>query len=140
MRLRAARGQARERGALTFGKGSASGGIPRPGAPVLSSPDAGTPTADGTEGAAVTTDQGTGVLYSAVVTNGGTCTTAQIKAGTGGNIVVGTGASQVVGADGAQTIATITGLAGGTLYQIKFLHMNGDGKDSAQSSVNLTTL
>lgn len=131
---------ARERGSLLFGKGPGAGGHPRPDAPILTSPIDGDPTGEGTVGAGVTTDQGTGRLYWAVVTNGGSATTAQLKAGAGGNIVAGKAGNQVVGDSGAQTIPTITGLSAATTYQIKFLHMNGDGKDSAQASVDLTTL
>ena len=75
-----------------------------------------------------------------MVTNGGACTDAELKAGAGGNIVAGKAANQVVGASGVQTIANITGLASATTYQIKYLHSNGDSKDSAQASVSLTTL
>lgn len=108
--------------------------------PALTSPDDGTPTSDGTVGASVVTNQGSGRLYWAVVTDGGAATNAQIIAGTGGNIVAGAAGNQAVGSGGTQTIATITGLASATAYQIKFLHVNGDGTQSNQSSVNLTTL
>lgn len=122
-----------------FGVSAAAGGGQLPGPPVLSDPTDGTPTSSGTNNATVTTDQGTGTLYRAVVTDGGACTTAQLKAGAGGNIVAGSAGSQVVGVDGVQTVASITGLSAATAYQIKFLHTNGFGFDSAQASVDLTT-
>lgn len=111
-------------------------------APVLSSANAGTPTGDGTTGASVSTaNDANGTLYWAVVTNGGSCTDAQLKAGSGGNIVSVAGAhnNQAVTATGTQTIIDITGLASSTAYQIKFLHRDAAGNDSAQASVNLTT-
>lgn len=123
-----------------FGKGIGAAGSPRPDTPILSSPNAGSPTVDGTVGANVTTNQQAGRLFWAVVTNAGSCTDAQLKAGSGGNIVAGKAGSQAVGNSGVQTIATITGLTTATTYQIKFLHSNVDSKDSAQSSVDLTTL
>lgn len=140
IRQRGNRAGTRSRGALMFGMGPGAAGSPRPPAPVLTSPNAGTPTADGTNGANVTTDQGTGRLYWAVVTNGGSATDAQLKAGSGGNIVAGKAGSQLVGLAGVLTIPGITGLTTATTYQIKFLQSNVDSKDSAQASVNLTTL
>jgi hypothetical protein len=107
-------------------------------APVLSSPNAGTPTGGGTTDAAVTTDEDNGTLYWAVVPNAGSATDAQIKAGAGGDIVAA--GNQAVSATGAQTVASITGLAPGTLYQIKFLHADAAANDSNQASVNLTTV
>lgn len=133
------RGDRRQHDSVVFGVSSGAGGGSLPPAPVLSSPNAGTPTSSGTTNALVTTDQGTGRLYWAVVTNTGSCTTAQLKAGTGGNIVAGSAGNQVVGVSGVQTVASITGLAAATLYQIKFLHTNGGSLDSAQASVDLTT-
>lgn len=108
-------------------------------APVLSSATAGTPTSDGCTGAGVTTNEGNGTLYWAVVTNGGSCTDAQLKAGSGGNIVSGKAGNQAVTTTGAQTIADITGLTASTVYQIKFLQRDTGGNDSAQASANLTT-
>lgn len=140
LRERGARQGARSRDALTFGRGGIATGSARPGAPALTSPSSGSATSDGCTGANVTTDQGTGRLYWAVVTNGGSCTDAQLKAGSGGNIVAGKAGNQVVGGSGVQTISNITGLTTATTYQIKYLHSNGDSKDSAQASVSLTTL
>lgn len=116
------------------------GGRSQPGAPSLSNPSAGAPTSDGTVGAAVTTSQPNGYLFWAVVTNTGSATTAQLKAGSGGNIVSGKAGNQVVNSAAAQTIPTITGLSGATTYQIKFLQTNQDGLNSAQASVDLVTL
>jgi hypothetical protein len=107
--------------------------------PTLSAPTAGTPTSDGSTGAGVTTNEGNGTLYWAVVTNGGSCTDAQLKAGSGGNIVAGKAGNQAVSTTGAQTIATITGLSASTTYQIKFLQRDAAGNDSSQASVSLTT-
>lgn len=109
-------------------------------APVLSSPSAGTPTSTGTTNATVSTDEGNGTLYWAVVTNTGSATDAQLKAGSGGNIVAGVAGSQAVSGTGTQTVSSITGLAVGTLYQIKFLHTDAAANDSNQASVNLTTV
>lgn len=108
-------------------------------APTLSAAADGTPTSDGSTGAGVTTDEGNGTLYWAVVTNAGSCTDAQLKAGSGGNIVAGVAGNQAVSASGAQVIADITGLTAATTYQIKFLHRDAAGNDSAQASVDLTT-
>lgn len=108
-------------------------------APTLSSASAGTPTSDGCTGAGVTTNQGNGTLYWAVVTNGGSCTDAQLKAGAGGNIVAGKAGSQAVSSSGAQVISSITGLSASTTYQIKYLQTNASAQDSSQASVSLTT-
>jgi len=129
----------RQRTAGMFGYTGPTGGGGNAGPALLTSPSAGTPTADGSTEASVVTNQGQGTLYWAVVTNGGSATAAQMKAGTGGNIVAGAAGNQTVGAAGTQTIATITGLASATLYQIKFLFTNSSGSNSAQASVNLTT-
>lgn len=107
-------------------------------APILSSANAGTPTITGTNGARVTTDTASGVLYWAVVTNGGSCTDAQLKAGTGGNIVPGVSGSVTV-TTSLITIPSITGLVDATTYQIKFLQTDANGNDSSQVSVSLTT-
>lgn len=106
-------------------------------APVLSSPNAGTPSSSGTANATVSSTQGSGRLYWAVVTNGGSATNAQIRAGTGGNIVVA--GNQAVNASGTQTVVSITGLTTATTYQILFLHTNPSSQDSNQASVSLTT-
>lgn len=108
-------------------------------APTLSSATAGTPTTDGATSFGVTTNEGNGTLYWAVVTNGGSCTDAQLKAGSGGNIVAGKAGSQVVSGTGAQTVTSVTGLSSSTTYQIKFLHRDAAGNDSSQASVSLTT-
>ncbi len=107
-------------------------------APALTSPTDGTPTPTGATNATVDTDVGNGTLYWAVVTNAGSCTNAQLKAGTGGNIAA-QGGSQAVSGTGTQTVASITGLTTATAYQIKFLHTSAGGSDSAQASVDLTT-
>lgn len=116
------------------------GGYAYTSAPTLSSPTSGSATSDGATNFGVTTNQGAGTLFWVVVTNGGSATTAQIKAGTGGNIVAGKAGTQIISSAGAKTIAAVTGLTSATTYQFKFLHTNGDGMDSAQSSVSLTTL
>lgn len=110
-------------------------------APVLSAPNAGTPTSTGSTGQAVTTDQGSGTLYWGVVTNAGSATNAQLKAGTGGNLVgtAGNRGSLTVNAKGVQSPGTITGLTTATTYQILYLHTNPQSLDSAQASVSLTT-
>lgn len=108
-------------------------------APSLSSAQDGTPTSEGTTGAGVTTDEGNGTLYWAVVSDGGSCTDTQLKAGSGGNIVTGVAGNQAVSGTGAQVIGDITGLDAATAYQIKFLHRDTAGNDSSQASVDLTT-
>ena len=105
----------------------------------LSNANDGTPTSDGCTGASVDANEGTGTLYWAVVTHLGSCTNAQLKAGSGGNIVSGKAGNQAVSATGTQTIPNITGLAEGTTYQIRFLHTNVAAEDSLQASVDLTT-
>lgn len=106
----------------------------------LTSATDGTPTDDGATDAGVTTDTGNGVLYWAVVTDGGEATDAELEAGAGGDIVPGVAGNQEVETDGAQTIADIEGLETGTTYQIKFLQRDRTGNASAQASVSLTTL
>ncbi len=103
----------------------------------LSAASDGTPTSDGATGAGVDTNTGNGVLYWAVVSDGSTPTDAQIKAGTGGGIVVAD--SQAVSTDGTQTIDPITGLESETVYQIIFLQTDQSGNDSTQASVELET-
>ena len=109
-------------------------------APTLSSADEGTPTADGCTGASVSTNEGNGTLYWAVVSNGGSATDAQIKAGSGGNIVSGKAGSQSVSSTGTQVISSITGLSAATGYQLLFLHSDASSNDSSQASVDLFTL
>lgn len=129
--------RSRARSQFLFGRsGSSGGGLD---IPILSAASDGTPTGDGATGAGVTTTVGSGRLYWAVVTNGGSCTDAQLIAGAGGNIVAGKAANQAVNQSGAQTIVDITGLTGATTYQIKYLHVGGNNAASAQASVDLTT-
>ncbi len=106
-------------------------------APTLSAADKGTPTAVGTNGANVSSDVGNGTLYWVVVSNLGTCTDAQLKAASGGNILQGS--RQAVSGTGTQTIANIVGLVTATTYQIIFLQTSAGGADSAQASVSFTT-
>lgn len=108
-------------------------------APILSAASTGIPTSDGFP-VAVTSDEGNGTLYWAIVTNGGSCTDAQLKAGSGGNIVAGKAGNQAVSASGAQTVAAITGLSAGTTYQIVFLQTPSAGPDSSQVSASGTVL
>lgn len=128
----------RSRSPFPFGRGISSGGGGNPAGAALSAPNAGTPTSSGTTNATVITDQSPGTLYWAVVTNAGSATNAQIVAGSGGNIVVA--GSQAIISLGTQTIASITGLASVTTYQIKFLEQNSGGSFSAQASVTLITV
>lgn len=116
---------------------STAGGDVTP--PTLSSATAGTPHSTGTNGAGVTTNEGNGTLYWAVVTNAGSATNAQIKAGSGGNIVSGKAGSQSISSTGPKTIPGITGLSSSTTYQIKFLHTDSSANDSTQASISLTT-
>ena len=129
------RGRSREVAAL-FGTKSGGGGLMQN--PVLSSPGAGTPQVDGTLSATVVASIGSGILYRGCVTNGGSCTDAQLIAGTGGNLVAASCGNQVIIASGTQTIASIVGLTTATTYQIKTLAY-GAGFYSLQASVNLTT-
>src|SRR5690606_5966150 len=105
--------------------------------PALSNATDGTPTSDGTEDATVDTTVGNGTLYWAVVIDGGEATDAQIKAGSGGDIVVA--GSQAVSGTGTQTVAEIFLFEHETAYEILFLQTNSIGSDSAQASVSLTT-
>lgn len=105
--------------------------------PILSSPTAGTPANTSTANATVSTNTGNGTLYWAVVTDGGAATTAQIKAGSGGNII--SAGSQAVSGTGTQTIASMTGLSSGTNYQIVYVHTNSSSINSAQSQIPLRT-
>lgn len=88
----------------------------------------------------VTTDTGNGTLYYAVVTNGGSATNAQIKAGTGGNIVAGKASSQAVVSTGVKTFSAVTGLTANTTYQILYLQTSAGGSDSNQASYSFTTI
>ena len=106
-------------------------------APALTSPTDGTPTTDGTDNATVDSTVGNGTLYWAVLADGGSATDAQIKAGSGGDIVVA--GSQGVSGTGTQTVVEITGLESGTDYEIVFLQTSAGGADSSQVSVALTT-
>jgi len=127
--------RSRTRDTVVFGVSVKSGG----GAayvPLLTVAADGTPTSDGATGASVDTDTGNGRLYWAVVTDGGSATTGQIKAGTGGNIVAA--GNQAVTASGTQTF-NITGLSAATQYQIKTVQMSAANIDSAQASVGLLT-
>jgi len=108
-------------------------------APSLSNASDGTPTADGADDPSVDTNEGNGTLYWAVLTDGGSCTDAQLKAGSGGNIVAGKAGNQVVSGTGTQTTPDITGLSASTNYEIVFLHRDASGNDSSQASVGLTT-
>ena len=127
----------RTRDSVVFGVSIRSGGGIAY-VPILTNAADGTPTSDGATGASVDTDTGNGRLYWAVVTNGGSCTAGQLKAGTGGNIVAGVSGNQAITASGTQTF-NITGLSAATTYQIKTLQMGAANIDSAQASVSLTT-
>ena len=105
--------------------------------PALTNANAGTPSASGSTGSGVDTTVGNGTLYWAVVSDGSLPTNGQIKAGSGGGIVVA--GSQAVSGTGAQSIVAITGLEAETVYQLIFLQTNSAGTDSAQASVGLTT-
>lgn len=108
-------------------------------APTLSNASDGTPTADGADDPSVDTNEGNGTLYWAVLTNGGSCTDAQLKAGSGGNIVAGKAGNQAVSGTGTQITSDITGLSPSTDYEIVFLHRDAAGNDSSQATVGLTT-
>lgn len=108
-------------------------------APTLSNPQDGTPTSDGATGASVDSNEGNGTLYWAVLTDGGSCTNAQLKAGSGGNIVAGKAGNQAVSASGTQTIPNITGLTAGTNYELVWLQRDAAGNDSSQATTGLTT-
>jgi predicted transcriptional regulator len=106
-------------------------------APALTDATDGDPTDDGTEDATVDSTVGNGTLYWAVLSDDGAATAAQIKAGSGGDIVVA--GAQGVSGTGTQTVAEITGLESGTDYEIVFLQTSAGGADSAQATVALTT-
>ena len=107
-------------------------------APTLTDATAGTITTT-TVVPTVTTDESNGTLYYAVVTSGGSCTDAQLKAGGGGDIIAGKVGNQAVTATGVQTFDAVTGLTAETDYDIKFLHRNSNARDSAQASVSFET-
>lgn len=108
-------------------------------AATLTSPTAGTITTSSAV-PSVSTDEANGTIYCAIVTSGGSCTDAQLKAGSGGNIVVGKASNQPVTQSATpQVFAAVTGLTIGTAYDIKYLHRNTNGRDSAQSSASFTT-
>lgn len=107
--------------------------------PSLTNANAGTPDSTSTTGASVDSDVGNGRLYWAVLTAGGTCTNAQLKAGSGGNIVSGKSGNQSVLGTGTQPLSDITGLTPSTTYILVFLQTNSIGSDSAQASVALVT-
>lgn len=108
-------------------------------APVLTGPTTGTATQTGCVSATVTTDESGGTLYWAFVTNGGSCTDAQLIAGSGGNIISSVKGSQAVASLGVQTLGTINGLQPNTTFQIKYLHRDSDTNNSNQASASLTT-
>ena len=108
--------------------------------PTLSSPQNGTETTDGATNFGVTTNEDNGTLYWAILTDGGSCTDAQLKAGSGGNIVAGKAGTQAISSTGAKTIASVTGLSDNVDYEIVFLHRDAVGNDSSQATVGLTTL
>ena len=107
--------------------------------PRLTTADAGTETADGTLGATVVTNEASGSLYFAVVTNGGVATNTQVVAGAGGDIVAGKAGNAAVTVIGTQTTVAITGLSASTTYQIKFVQRDVYGNDSEQASAELIT-
>lgn len=128
------------RGITTFGKGGGGSGGTAFDMPILSSPNAGTPTSSGTSNATVSlAGVGSGRLYVGVVTDTGSATNAQIIAGTGGNLVAAASTNQAVTAIGTQTVASIGSLTAATIYQIIFLVVAGNNQVSNQSSVTLTT-
>jgi hypothetical protein len=90
-------------------------------APVLSSP---TGAADGTDGytGSVSTDTGSGTLYfAAIPTAGATPSAAQVKAGTGGDIIDASAGSQAVSTTGVQNVSG-SGLSPDTPYKLVFAH------------------
>ena len=107
-------------------------------APVLSSPSMASLTYQGGV-PTVTTNEANGTLYYAVLTDGGSATNAQIKAGTGGNIVSGKAGNQAVTTTGVQTFSAVTGLSDLTSYEVVFLQTDTAGNDSTQSTAGFTT-
>lgn len=90
-------------------------------APVQSSPTA---AADGTDGytGSVSTDTGSGTLYfAAIPTAGATPSAAQVKAGTGGDIIDASAGSQAVSGTGVQNVSG-AGLSASTAYKLVFAH------------------
>lgn len=114
---------------------SARGDMTRP---VLSSPSMASLTIEGGV-PTVTTNEGNGTLYYAVLTDGGSVTNAQIKAGAGGNIVAGKAGSVAVTSIGVKTFAAVTGLTSATAYEIVFLQTDLALNDSTQSTAGFTT-
>ena len=109
-------------------------------APVLSSPDNGTETVDGTTNFGATTTKGGGGFYWAVTTDAGTATVEQIVLGTGGNIIADKAGRVNVTAPGVVTVAAVTGLSSATAYELFFVHVDSGGNRSASSTVGFTTL
>lgn len=111
-------------------------------APILSNALFGTLASDGCIGSSVDTNEANGTLYRAVMTALGSCTTPQLIAGTGGNIISGFAWSKAVTATGTQqgTPNIINGLSASTAYRIVFMHQDAAGNNSAQATVDFTTL
>lgn len=107
---------------------------------VLSSASIGTPAAASFLAPSVVTDLGEGILYWALVTNGGSATNDQILNGSGGNIVAGKAGSVNVTAAGTITLSNITGLGAATTYQILYMQLNTTGNLTAQTSATGATL
>ena len=107
-------------------------------APTLSSQSMDTLTNEGGV-PTVTTDESSGKLYYAVLTDAGSASDAQIKAGTGGNIVEGKAGNKDITADGVNTFVAVTGLDAATAYEVVFLHTDAWGNDSDQVEAGFTT-
>jgi hypothetical protein len=107
--------------------------------PILADPKAGTIAATTLTNATVLTDTYNGTVYMAVVTNGGTATSAQIIAGSGGNIVAGAASSVAVAGPSLQTVASITSLTTATTYQLLVVQQTTDGRISLQVSKTFIT-
>jgi hypothetical protein len=109
-----------------------SGVVPEISSPTMTSltKDGGTPQ--------VTIGTSGGNIFFAIVTNGGTATAAQIKAGSGGNIVAA--GSEAVASPGVHTFGTpVTGLAVNSPQQVMYVQ-NVNGQDSNVVSATVTTL
>lgn len=109
-------------------------------APILSSPDNGTETADGTTNFGATTNKGGGGLYWAVTTDNGSATVAQIVLGSGGNIIAGKAGRVSIGDPGAILVAAVTGLTTATNYELFFVHVDERGNRSDSVTVGFLTL
>ena len=107
---------------------------------VLSSASIGTSAASSFLAPSVVTDLGEGILYWALVTNGGSATNDQILNGSGGNIVAGKAGSVNVTAAGIITLGNITGLGATTTYQILYMQLNATGNLTGQTSASGATL